>query len=422
MRKTVVILVLAFLFLTNSNIKINAQTLTPPNISGDGVVLMDATTGQILYGKNIDETFHPASTTKIMTALLTIENTKLNDVVTLSNDFTTKNVALIDGNTIDLVNGEQIKVENLLYALLLHSANDSAVALAVHISGSVPAFAELMNKRAKELGCTTVNFQNPNGLYDKNHVVSAKDLALILRKLSTYPEFRQIATTPSYSIPPTNKTKQARPLNNEDKLVLKGTPDYYQGIDGGKTGWTYQSLYSYVATATRNGHRLIVTIMHSSERTYFTDAKALLDYGFENFNLNKKYSKGDVVTYFKESNGKKIPLVAAEDFYYVTNKNSISTPSFQFNNKSIKLKKFYKGEQVTNINLNLDGKLIGNLNLLSGITYSPNIFSSSTATIKSNKSEFIYFIIAIFILMLSFGFVAYRKKVFSKNDSRDYLE
>ncbi len=377
MKKIFTIIVIAFLLLTSSDIKINAETLAPPNVSGDGVVLMDATTGEILYGKNIDETFHPASTTKIMTALLTLENTKLDDVVTLSNDFTTKNLTLIGGNNISLQNGEQIKVKDLLYALLLPSANDSAVALAIHISGSVPAFAELMNKRAKELGCTTANFQNPNGLYDKTHVVSAKDLALILRKLSTYPEFRQIATTTSYRMSPTNKTDQAkttidRTLRNEDKLIYKGTSNYYEGIDCGKTGYTTQSLHSYVAAATRNGHRLIVTIMHSNDQKYFTDAKALFDYGFENFNLNKEYSKGDVVTYYKESNGKKIPLVAAEDFYYVTNKDSTSKPSFEFNNNSIKSKKFYKGEKVTNIDLNLDGKLIGNLNLLSGTTYSPS--------------------------------------------------
>lgn len=281
MKKIFTIIVIAFLLLTSSDIKINAETLAPPNVSGDGVVLMDATTGEILYGKNIDETFHPASTTKIMTALLTLENTKLDDVVTLSNDFTTKNLTLIGGNNISLQNGEQIKVKDLLYALLLPSANDSAVALAIHISGSVPAFAELMNKRAKELGCTTANFQNPNGLYDKTHVVSAKDLALILRKLSTYPEFRQIATTTSYRMSPTNKTDQAkttidRTLRNEDKLIYKGTSNYYEGIDCGKTGYTTQSLHSYVAAATRNGHRLIVTIMHSNDQKYFTDAKALL--------------------------------------------------------------------------------------------------------------------------------------------------
>ncbi|WP_026884866.1 D-alanyl-D-alanine carboxypeptidase family protein [Clostridium akagii] len=425
MKKVVTVLVIVFLVLSNISIKTNAETLSPPNVSGDGIVLMDATTGEILYGKNIDEQFHPASTTKIMTALLTIENTKSDDIVTLSNDFTTKNHTLLDGNTLCLQNGEQLPVKDLLYGLLLRSANDSAVALADHISGSVPAFAKLMNERAKELGCTNTNFQNPNGLYDKDHLTSAKDLALILKKLSTYPEFKEIATTTSYKISPTNKTDQAastinRTLRNENKLVYKGTGDYCDGIDGGKTGYTTQSLHSYVAAATRNGHRLIVTIMHSDDQKYFVDAKALFDYGFTNFNLTKEYSTGDIVTYYKESNGKKIPLIAAEDFYYTSAKDSTSKPSFKFINNSIKTTKFHKGQKVTNIDLNLDGKLLGNLNLLSGITYSPSIFSSNSNPLNLNKTKAIYLIIGIFVLL--YALVIYRKKKLKGKKFRDYYK
>ncbi len=427
MKKIFTIIIIAFLLLGNLSKTINAETINPPIVSGDGIVLMDATTGEILYGKNIDEPFHPASTTKIMTALLTIENTKPDDVVTTSNDFTTKNHDLIEGNGISLKSGEQMKVKDLLYALLLPSANDSAVALAEHISGSVPDFAKLMNKRAKELGCTTANFENPNGLYGEKHVVSAKDLALIFRKLSTYPEFRQIATTAYYSIPATNKTDQAtstknRTIRNEDKLVHKGTSDYCEGIDGGKTGYTTQSLHSYVAAATRNGHRLIVTIMHSNDQKYFLDANALFDYGFANFNLTKKFSKGDFVTYYKESNGKKIPLVAGKDFYYVSNKSSTSKPSFKFNNNSIKLNKFYKDEQVTNIELTLDGKPIGTLNLLSGANYSPNFLSSNYNALNLAKAKIIYLIIGILVFILIIALVIYRKKKSKKKNFKDYFK
>ena len=427
MKKIFTIIIIAFLLLGNLSRNINAETINPPIVSGDGIVLMDATTGEILYGKNIDEPFHPASTTKIMTALLTIENTKPDDVVTTSNDFTIKNHDLIEGNGISLKNGEQIKVKDLLYALLLPSANDSAVALAEHISGSVPAFAQLMNKRAKELGCTTVNFQNPNGLYDEKHVVSAKDLALILRKLSMYPEFRQIATTTSYSIPPTNKTDPAtsklnRTLRNEDKLVLNGTENYCDGIDGGKTGYTTQSLHSYVAAATRNGHRLIVTIMHSNDQKYFLDANALLNYGFANFNLTKRYSKGDFVTYYKESNGKKIPLVAGKDFYFVSNKTSTSKPSFKFNNNSIIIKKFSKGQQVTNIDLTLDGKPLGKLNLLSGVNYSPNFLSSNYNALNLTKTKIINLLMGIFVFILIIALLIYRKKKSKKKNFKDYFK
>jgi D-alanyl-D-alanine carboxypeptidase (penicillin-binding protein 5/6) len=406
MKKLVTILFTVFLLISNLGIKVDAENIPPPNVSGDGVVLMDATTGQILYGRNVDEQFPPASTTKIMTALLTIENTKPDDVVTISNDFTIRDHALLDGNSLCLQNGEQIKVKDLLYGLLLRSANDAAVALAEHISGSVSNFANLMNERAKELGCTTASFQNPNGLYNKDHKVSAKDLALILRKLAEYPEFREIATTESYTIPPTNKTNQAksvidRSLINEDKLIFKGSSEYYEGIEGGKTGYTIQSLHSYVAVATRNNERLIVTIMHGNVfDSYFDDARALFDYGFNNFKLNKAYSKGQIVTYYTEADGKKIPLVAAEDFYYVTDKNSQSKPTFKFNNSSIKVDKFTKGELVTNINLKLDSKSIGNLNLLSGINYSPNVSRPNSLMSSLRKLYIPYVVIGILAVVL----------------------
>lgn len=419
MKKLVTVLVTVFLLISNLGIKTYADPVSPPNVSGDGVVLMDATTGQILYGKNIDQQFPPASTTKIMTALLTIENTKPDDIVTISNDFTTKNHTLLDGNTLCLENGEQIKVKDLLYGLLLRSANDSAVALAEHISGSVENFAKLMNKRARELGCTTASFQNPNGLYNKDHKVSAKDLALILRKLSEYPEFREIATTPYYTIPATNKTDQAktvinRSLRNENKLIYKGSKEYYEGVDGGKTGYTIQSLHSYVAAATRNNHRLIVTIMHSDDQKYFDDARALLDYGFNNFNLNKQFSKGQIVTYYKEANGTKIPLVAAEDFYYVTDKSSKSKPTFKFDNSSIKVDKFNKGERVTNIDLKLDDKYIGNLNLLSGVTYSPSVLMQNSITANFNKLYILYGAIGILGVILLFNLMLRKIKLFKK--------
>lgn len=384
--KKLITFVFTFLFLSSFSLSVNAQTAPVPNVSGDGVVLMDATTGQILYGKNVDEQFPPASTTKIMTALLTIENTKPDDVVTISNDFTVRDHALLDGNSLLLQNGEQIKVKDLLYGLLLRSSNDAAVALAEHISGSVPNFAKLMNTRAKQLGCTTANFVNPNGLYDKNHKVSARDLALILRKLCEYPEFRQIATTTYYTIPATNKMNQAqsvisRSLRNEDKLIYKGSSEYYDGIDGGKTGYTIQSLHSYVAAATRNNHRLIVTIMHSADMKYFSDARALLDYGFNNFDLNKEYSKGDVVTYYTTASGKKIPLIASKDFYYAAEKGSKSKPTFKLNSSSIKLTTFTKGETVATVNMVFNGTTLGTLTLQSGISYSP----STTVALSNNK-------------------------------------
>lgn len=424
MKQILTIVITILLLFTSIPNKVNADTPAPPNVSGDGVVLMDATTGDILYGKNIDEAFPPASTTKIMTALLTLENCNLDDVVTISNDFTNRNFKLLDGNTLVLKNGEQLTVKDLLYGLLLRSANDSAVALAEHISGSVPEFAKLMNKRAKELGCTNASFQNPNGLYDKDHKVSAKDLALILKALATHPEFSQIATTVSYTMAPTNKTdpnitKRDRILTNENKLVNKNLPEYYAGIEGGKTGYTIQSLHSYVACATRNNHRLIVTILHSNDRTFFQDARSLFDYGFMNFDLKKMYSKGDVVTSFNENDGNKISLLASKDFYYVTNKNSDSLPTIKLNQESIDSlsnKSFEKGDTVSNAIVDLDGKKIGTLNLVSSTTYNSSSLKAIVA--KDSKNNKITYAIGIFIILFLLNI--YRLKRIAAAKKRRY--
>lgn len=424
MKRLIAITITILLLVTTISVKTNAATLTPPNVAGDGIVLMDATTGKILYGKNIDETFPPASTTKIMTALLTLENCKLDDVVTINNDFTNKNHTLLDGNTLVLQNGEQVTVKDLLYGLLLRSANDSAVALAEHISGSVPEFAKLMNKRAKELGCTTASFQNPNGLYDQNHKVSAKDLALILRKLATHPEFSEIATTTSYTMASTNKTdpnktKRDRTLNNENKLVYKNLPNYYYpGVEGGKTGYTIQSLHSYVACATRDNHRLIVTILHSEDKTFFQDARTLLDYGFNNFDLKKMYSKGDVVTTFNEDDGNKISLLADKDFYYVNEKNSNKEPTFNFNDESLKNKYFHKGDAVSNLALKLNGKNIGTIKLISSSDYNPKNSSINKLIPKGFKDNKISYIIGILVILFLLNI--YRLKRIAAAKKRKY--
>ena len=192
MRKLITIILTSFFLLFNIAPTVEAQ-VNPPAVSADSVVLMDATTGKILYEKNKNSAYPPASTTKIMTILLVLENSNLNDVVTVS-----KNAEMTDGSKIYISEGEKISVKELLYGLTLASANDCAVALAEHISGSTEKFAALMNEKANSLGCKNTNFVNPNGLYDVNHKTSAYDLALIMQELTKHNEYKEISTTPSY--------------------------------------------------------------------------------------------------------------------------------------------------------------------------------------------------------------------------------
>ena len=420
MKHTFLIIISVICLISSINMTVFADTPAPPNVSADSAVLMDGTTGDILYGKNIDSAYPPASTTKIMTALLALENCKLTDVVTISDDFTNKNHALLDGNNISLQNGEQLTVQDLLYGMLLRSANDAAVALAVHISGSTDEFAKLMNKRAAELGCTTASFKNPNGLYDKDHKVSAKDLALILRELSKNPDYVKIATTTTYTMPATNKTNpidtvKDRTLNNENKLIYKDRPEYYQGVEGGKTGYTTQSLFSYVACATRNEHRLIVTLVHSPDKNYFNEAKALFDYGFENYDLKKLYSKGDKVTEYSPSIGVTIPLLAAKDLYYVSKKDSNTVPKLNIDKKRLSSMNFKKGTVACTSTLVMDKKSTENLDLISGKSYIPEKLTATVNLSKYSRNILIGAGAAIIVLFLLTFINARRKKLYKKS-------
>lgn len=295
-----------------------------PQVSADSVVLMDGTTGQILYGKNMNTPYPPASTTKTMTALLTLENCNLDDYVTIG-----KNPPEVDGSKIYLFEGEKIKVRELLYGLLLPSGNDCAEALAEHISGSIDNFAKLMNKRAKELGCTNTHFVNPSGLYDDKHRTCAKDLALIMKELIKHPDYIKIATTVSHKIPPTNKEPNGRPLWNENKLVQKYSSCYYPGCLGGKTGYTIQSKHSYVAAATRNNRTLIVALVHDCEKTFFDDSRSLLNYGFKNYESIKLFSKGDKLGDYKLKNSTTVPLIASKDYYFTKKIGTNLKPSIK---------------------------------------------------------------------------------------------
>lgn len=394
-----------------------AQSL--PTIGSDYAVLIDGKTGEVLYDKGMNSSFPPASTTKLMTALLTLENCKLKDTVTVSNDFLTKNAKYLDGNRIYIENGEQLKITDLLYSLLLMSANDSAVALADYVSGSVPEFAKLMNKRAKELGCTNTNFENPNGLYDDKHKSSVKDLALIMKELLKHPEFITISTTLVFEMSPTNKfdatkTKSTRRFWNEDKLLFKQSSAYYEGVLGSKSGYTIQSFHSFAAAASKNNSTFIVAF-HGKTKTFYEDTRALLDWGFNNFEEKKLFSKGDIVSYYN-LNGTKIPLVASTDYYYVVPKNSKDKPKYSIKKNSIKKESFNKGDALLSLKLKLEKKDLPDLKLTSGINYKSNTIASNKF---SNNYQYIVAAVAAscFILLAAFLFVfrKFRAKKANKN-------
>ncbi|MBL4935198.1 serine hydrolase [Clostridium sp. YIM B02515] len=379
MKKYIVFFLSIILLISNINYKVSAKD-AEPSVSADSAVLMDATTGTILYSKNMNAAYPPASTTKTMTALLTLENTKLDDIVKVS-----KKVPFVDGSKIGLYEGEEMHVKDLLYGMLLLSGNDCAEALAEHVGGSIDDFAKLMNKRAKELGCENTNFVNPSGLYDSNHKTSAKDLALIMRELIKHPEFREISSTFSYKIPPTNLHPDGINLANENKLINKNSMYYYAPAEAGKTGYTIQSQHSYVASASKNGHRLIAAFVHDGQKNFYVDAKNLFNYGFNNFDLVKLYSKGDTVATYSEDN-LNIPLLADDDYYYVKEKNASEVPVTNLINKSLKDISFKKGDSIMEASIKFKNNPLSNIMLISGIDHETKSALSFNVT-SHNKNR-----------------------------------
>ncbi|HIX58672.1 MAG TPA: D-alanyl-D-alanine carboxypeptidase [Candidatus Blautia gallistercoris] len=250
-----------------------------PAIHAEAAVLMDARTGNLLYEKNKDDKHYPASITKIMTTLLALENCdNYQEMVPVSAQ--ALHITDADSSTIWAVEGEELKMSQCLYAVMLASANEMANAVGEYTSGNLKRFVEDMNARARELGCQNTHFNNANGLPDERHYTTAYDMALISRAAWQNRWFRKIAGTTAYTIPPTNKTATRRELANHHRMVLQSYP--CSGCVGGKTGYTTQAGNTLVTYVRRGSVTLIAVVMQSDSSVY-DDTNALIEYGFGNF-------------------------------------------------------------------------------------------------------------------------------------------
>lgn len=269
-----------------------AISTLPPAVEAESAILMDADTGVILYEKNIHTRQYPASITKIMTALLAQENCDMDEVINFSR--TAVYTVERGSSNIGIDENETLTMEDALYALLLASANEVANGIAEHISGSVDAFAELMNERAKELGCEDTHFINPHGLPNDNHYTSAYDMALIARAFFSYENLSTISGTAFYHINATATQPDEIDLGNHNKMLPgtnRGSGYYYEGLVGGKTGYTDIARQTLVTCAERDGVRLICVVMKDESPSQYKDSAALYDYGFANY---RKISAWDV--------------------------------------------------------------------------------------------------------------------------------
>ena len=251
----------------------------PQEVSAEGAILIDADTGAILYQKNMNEHLYPASITKMMTVLLAAEKLDPTDTVTMSEEAVHSVPA--DGSNIGLDVGETITVEQALYGIMVGSANEAAAAIAEKTAGSVAAFANLMNEKAKELGCTGTHFVNANGLHDKDHYTTPHDMALIARAFFDNPLCLRIGNTPSYHFSATATQPDDFTIRNKHALITGETP--CEGVIGGKTGYHQYAGETLVTGCERGGIRLICVVMKEESPNQFTDSAALLNWGYANF-------------------------------------------------------------------------------------------------------------------------------------------
>lgn len=251
-----------------------------PDITAESAVVMDAASGAVLYGKEADSKQYPASITKVMTALLAVENCSMDDIVTFSSEAVN---GIEPGSSSAGINvGAELTVEDTLYALMLVSANEAGAALAEHISGSDEAFADLMNQRAAELGCTGTHFTNPHGLPDEDHYTTAHDMALILRAAMQYDEFRKIAETDTYTLEKSDTLTNTLELWNHSKIIRENSDYYYEYAEGSKPGYTMAARNTLVTYAKKGNVELICTILkdYGADQSYY-DTTDLFEWGFE---------------------------------------------------------------------------------------------------------------------------------------------
>lgn len=277
-----------------------------PRVSADAAILVETTSGAVLFAKNEHRRRAPASTTKMMTAIVVLEKTRPNEIVTVS-----RRAAGTRGSTLRLRAGDRIRLSELLQGVMLCSGNDGSVALAEHVAGTEAAFSEMMNMKAIELGALHTRFQNAHGLRAPSHYSTAFDLAIIARYAMAYPRFAEFVKTKEEAME-WEASERTRPIRNTNRLLWS-----FAGADGIKTGTTNEAGYCLVASATREGRRFIAVVLHSPDR--WGDCARLLEYGFNNFTL-RRIAKADVpigkVT-IQRGNPKQVGLFPRRDMVVV---------------------------------------------------------------------------------------------------------
>ena len=255
-----------------------------PHVYGNSAVVVDMDSGAVLYGKKADERHYPASITKLMTALVALENSEPDDEVLFSQD----SVSFLEYGdaSIGMTPGEILSMNDAMYGMLLASANEVSYAIAESVGklmgGDYNTFLQAMNDRAEELGCTDSHWMNANGLHNDQHYTTAHDMARIASAVYQFEEFRTVTQTLNYTIGPTNLVGESRTFQQNHKMLWPGNPNYYEYCTGGKTGYTDQSRTTLVTMAD-NGNMRLVAVLLQDDGDVYADTRAMFDYVYSNF-------------------------------------------------------------------------------------------------------------------------------------------
>lgn len=354
MKKIVFVFLVIFSF---SLTVVHAEEDIAPNAKS--AILIEASTGKVLYEKNIDEKYAPASMTKMMSLLLIMENIdnrnlRMNEVIKVS-----KNASSMGGSQIFLQENEEMTVEDLLKGITIGSANDATVALAERIGGTESAFVELMNKKAKELGLKNTNFKNPTGLDEANHYSSSRDMSIISRELVKHSKILEFSSI--YETYLRTDTDNKFWLVNTNKLVR-----FYPGVDGLKTGYTEEAGYCLTATINKDNMRLIAVVMGeptSSIRN--SEVSALLDYGYNLYQKDTYITTEEIIDTVPVEKGKEefSNIVVLNDVGTINKKgHKMGEVTYELDLKKIKAP-VKKGDIVGNLTIKEDGKVVNNVDV-----------------------------------------------------------
>lgn len=339
--------------ITYSNIKYIPGYSSGPQITAGSAILIDGETGIVLFAKNEHMRRPPASTTKIMTALVALERGELDDIVTVS-----QRASRVGGSSLWLKAGQRLTLGELIEGTLVKSGNDGATAIAEHIAGSEEEFIHLMNRKARQMGALNTQFKNPHGLPAAGHYSTAFDLALITRYALRYEKFAQIVRERITTIDFQGQD-WGQQIYNTNKLLWS-----FEGADGVKTGTTSEAGYCLVSSATRDGRQLIGVVLRSTAR--WQDSARLLEYGFANFELIHLHSRGDEVQTIEISEGMvdQLPLISGAELNIVIPKGEKDLLEVVFIPKREAIAPYQKYETVGELRVTLKGEEVGSVQLL----------------------------------------------------------